>query len=106
VQTISTGIKKRDKDLMAKKYFDAADYPEMTYKSSSIKKTADGFVATGTLTIKGHAQPKELGFTVDHSGSQTVFKSTFNLQRLDFGIGGNGPIMGKQVNVVLTVSAE
>jgi polyisoprenoid-binding protein YceI len=105
VQTINTGIKKRDKDLMGEKYFDQAKYPEITYKSSTIKKTSEGFVAVGTLTIKGHSQPKELGFTVEQKGNESIFKSSFSLKRSDYGIGGNGPIMGKQVSVVLTVYA-
>jgi polyisoprenoid-binding protein YceI len=106
VKTINTGIKKRDKDLMGEKYFDAGKYPQITYKSSAIKKGENGYLAEGTLTMKGHSQPKQLPFTFERNGNQGVFKSKFSLQRLDYGVGGDGPIMGKEVNILLTVAVN
>ena len=55
VNTISTGIGKRDRDLMAEKYFNTAKFPLMKLVSTSV--TAAGkpntYQFTGALTIKG-----------------------------------------------------
>jgi polyisoprenoid-binding protein YceI len=106
VSTISTGITKRDKDLMKPKYFDEAKYPEITFHSDSVTTSGNGYKTVGMLTIKGKSIRKEIPFTFELKGNSRIFKSQFTLQRLDFGIGGSGPIMGKDVNVSLEVVAE
>src|SRR4051794_2062960 len=38
VNSIDTGNEKRDQDLKSEKFFDAAKYPTLTFKSTSLKK--------------------------------------------------------------------
>lgn len=103
VNTISTGINRRDKDLMQEKYLDESGNPNIMFRTGKIEKSGDGYVAKGTLTIKGSQQIQEWPFTFERKGDKGVFRSKFTLDRIDFGIGGSGPIMGKQIHVNLEV---
>ena len=42
--SIDTGVKMRDDDLRSPNFFDAAKYPETTFKSKSVKKTGNNTV--------------------------------------------------------------
>jgi polyisoprenoid-binding protein YceI len=106
VKTIDTGISKRDKDLMNEKYFDESKFPEITFKSDKIERSGKDFSASGNLTIKGKTLPIQMPFTFERKESSGIFKSQFTIKRLDYGIGGTGPIMGKDVNVNLIVVAK
>jgi len=106
VNTINTGNDKRDKDLMHEKYFNEAQFHDIIFKSDTIRKSETGYVAIGNLMLKGKSLKRELPFTFEQQGDKGIFKSQFTLQRLDYGIGGDGPIMGKDVNVSLEIVME
>jgi polyisoprenoid-binding protein YceI len=101
VNTIKTGIGKRDRDLCNESaWFDAAKYPRITFVSHKITKTGNGYAAEGTLTIKGVAKPLTIPFTFD----QHVFHAQFSLNREDYGL-GKGPV-GNLVTVDLVVAVR
>lgn len=106
VNTINTGINRRDKDLMQEKYLDESDNPTIIFRTGKIVKSGDGYIAKGTLAIKGRQQVQEWPFTFEKKGDKGIFRSSFTLDRMNFGIGGNGPIMGKQIHVNLEVPAS
>ena len=103
VNTINTGINRRDKDLMQDKYLAENTNPDIIFRSGKILKSGNGYIAKGTLTIKGRQQPQEWPFTFERAGKGGIFRSAFALNRMAFGIGGNGPVMGKQIQVNLEV---
>ena len=54
VKSIDTKIEKRDNHLRSPDFFDAAQYPSMTFKATSVKqKGGQAFTLTGDLTIHG-----------------------------------------------------
>jgi len=54
VQSIDTKIEKRDNHLRSPDFFDAAQYPSMTFNATSVKqKGGQAFTLTGDLTIHG-----------------------------------------------------
>lgn len=95
VSSINTEVKMRDDDLRSARFFEVAKYPLMTYKSTSIAKTAkDKYKLTGNLTIHGITKPviMDLWFrgTIDDAISKTRktgFQLTGILKRSDFNIG-------------------
>ncbi|MFL5728003.1 MAG: YceI family protein [Cytophagaceae bacterium] len=99
VKTIDTGNKKRDKDLMGEKYFDAEKYPLIEFKSKSVSKTSNGYLAKGDLSIKGTVREADIPFTFEKKGDQGEFVGTLSLNRHDYSIGGNTKIMGDQVEI-------
>ena len=55
---IDTGVEKRDKDIKGADFFDAAKYPLISFKSKSVKKSANGtYDVSGDLTLLGKTNP-------------------------------------------------
>ncbi len=104
VATINTGIEGRDKHLQAKGFFDAANNPAISYTSNKIENTADGYIATGNLTVKGITKEVKIPFTIDGSAPESpVFKGTFGIKRSDFGVGTTDGDIADEVNIILEI---
>ena len=97
VDSIDTAVAARDTHLKSADFFEVAKYPELTFKSTKIAKTKDGYLLTGDLTIKGKTNTVSIPF--QHHGPITLSagdKSTrigviadpITLKRSDFGVGG------------------
>src|ERR1700741_279280 len=87
VNTIKTGIDMRDGHLKKAEYFDVAKYPEINIKSTSVTKISEGqYNAKCTLTVKGKSKEINIPFSFVQTGNKALFKGTFDLNRLDFGV--------------------
>lgn len=107
VNTISTGIGKRDRDLMAEKYFNTAKYPTMRFLSTSVAATdkPNTYQLTGALTIKGVTKNVSFPFTAVVSGNAVQLNGKFTINRMDFGVGPDNAI-DKKLTVELKVLAK
>ena len=72
---------------MGADFFNAAEFPTATF-SAPITRTADGYVADGTLTLKGQTAPVTLPFTLTMDGDTATMQGSTTLDRMDYGIGG------------------
>jgi polyisoprenoid-binding protein YceI len=97
INSIDTNQTMRDDHLKSPEFFDAAQYPHITFKSTSFSKTGEGtYKVTGDLTIKGIT--KSVSLDVEHGGSATDFygntKAGFELtgkiNRKEFGLTWDG----------------
>ncbi len=82
VETIKTGNFLRDWSLKGGKYFDADDYPKITFESLSVDKTDNGLTVKGQLTIKETSKQITIGFTQIKNkliGTTTLFSSDYNI---------------------------
>ena len=70
-----TGVEALDRALRSADYFDAANHPAMTFKSTAVRKTGDktGEV-TGDLTIAGVSRPVTLKVTLNFTGEHPMSK--------------------------------
>jgi polyisoprenoid-binding protein YceI len=103
--SVDTGVKMRDDDLRSPNFFDAAKYPEITFKSKSVKMTGNNTAeVTGDLTM--HGVTKETVLKVELTGKGAGMKpgsvvSGWNaetaLKRTDYGLTWNKVIEGTQV---------
>jgi polyisoprenoid-binding protein YceI len=100
INTINTGIDARDKHLKSADFFDAATYPTMTFKSTSIEKSGDKtFKLKGNLTM--HGVTKEITVELIHRGTiQNPMANNADvaglqilgtIKRSDFNIGSTFP---------------
>ena len=93
---------------MAADFFDAENHPTAEF-AGKIEKTADGYVATGPLTIKGQSVPLTLPFTLAIDGDTATMSGEAEVNRLDFGLGKSMPDEGSvgfavAIKVALTAS--
>ena len=104
-KTVTTGIGLRNKHVRDEdQYLNADKYPEISFHSKKIAKTADGFTAEGELTLKGVSKPMSIPFTFSPNGGNAgVFKGQFSFKRADFNIGKPGGSVGDVVTVDLEV---
>lgn len=93
VNSVSTKNSQRDEHLKSADFFDAANHPKISFKSTEVKKKdAETFVLKGDLTIRGTTRPVELnveyaGITVDPWGqTKAGFELTGKINRKDFGL--------------------
>ncbi|NOX38091.1 MAG: polyisoprenoid-binding protein [Calditrichaeota bacterium] len=116
VASINTENQKRDDHLRSKDFFDAETYPEITFKTTRIEKTDEGYVAVGQLTIKGITREIRLPFVLngpitDPWGNERFgIEAEAKINRQDFGIKWNktmdngGLVVGN--TVTLRINAE
>jgi polyisoprenoid-binding protein YceI len=102
--SVDTGVDMRDKDLRSANFFDAEKFPEITFKSKSVKKTGEATAeVTGDLSM--HGVTKEVVLNVELLGKgagmegKTVsgWEAKTNLKRSQFGLSWNKMIEGTQV---------
>lgn len=68
VTSINTGNEQRDGHLRSGDFFEADQYPDIVFRSSSIQKLSkEEYKVTGDFTIKG--ETREETFTVEYNGT-------------------------------------
>src|SRR5882724_10669446 len=113
IASVKTEAPDRDAHLQKAEFFDAAQFPTMTFKSKSWKKTGeDTFDVTGDLTIKGVTKEavlkvKSLGFGPGmRPGSMlSGWEGTTTLHRSDFGVSAFPKVVGEEVEITINVEA-
>ncbi|HEY2642049.1 MAG TPA: YceI family protein [Streptosporangiaceae bacterium] len=115
--SLETNHAQRNEDVRGENFIDAANYPAMTYKTTSIRPDGDDYVVTGDLTIKGVTKPVELkvevnGFGPDpYGGTRAGFSATGEINRTDYGITANmvlptgGVMVSEKIQLTLEVEA-
>ncbi|MBS1625876.1 MAG: YceI family protein [Bacteroidetes bacterium] len=117
VASVNTDDEKRDGHLKSADFFDAAKYPDITFRSTAIKKINDKkFELTGDLTMKGVTRKvtwdvKYNGTVKDPYGNNRAgFKATITINRKDYGVSWNKTLDAGGVavgdDVTITVNAE
>jgi polyisoprenoid-binding protein YceI len=100
VNTISTHDEQRDAHLKSPDFFDAANFPVMTYKSSRVTDGSGGsYTISGDLTLHGVTKPVTLAVeevsaeTKDPWGATRIGATAkTKLKRSDFGLVWNGAL--------------
>ncbi len=87
--SIDTGSEEGNGEAVRPAWFDTGHFPKALFASSSVKKAAGYYVATGDLTVKGKTQPINVAFalTPQREGGWMA-SGRFELKRSAFGIGG------------------
>jgi len=115
--TVDTREPDRDKDLKSPNFFDVANFPTITFKSTKVESAGAGKLkVTGDLTIHGVTRQAVLEVSVpkpaikDPWGLQrTAISGSTKLNRQDFGITWNktldsgGAVVSNNVDITLDV---
>ncbi len=100
VNSVNTENERRDGHLKSPDFFDAAKFPNLTFKSTSFKKVeGKKYKLMGDLTMHGVTKPVTLDAVLTgpvvmegRNGKQekAAFKITGVIKRTDFGVGSSG----------------
>jgi polyisoprenoid-binding protein YceI len=106
--TVNTGNNARDKHLRKAEYFDAEKNTTINFVSTKIVESTNAgrFYVYGNLTIKGITKAIQFGFGAVANGDTYNFLGTFDVNRRDFGVGGNSISLSDNLTVTLNVVAK
>jgi polyisoprenoid-binding protein YceI len=88
--TVSIGNKEADKELAGISFFNAAAFPAIHLKSTSVSQDRPGgiiYVLHGNLTIKNITKTVNMQFVATPIGKGYLFRGSFQVNRLDFNLG-------------------
>jgi polyisoprenoid-binding protein YceI len=109
--SINTDNDSRDKDLRSANFLEVEKFPEIIFKSKSVEKKSDGFVAHGTLTIHGVAKDVDLAFTLGGPldtgrGKLLGAEAGLTINRQDYGVAWTRSLAGGELIVANDVRIE
>lgn len=107
VSSVDSGVADFDGHLTSADWFNAAEYPEITFVSTDVEKTGpDTGKITGDLTIKGVTKPVTLDATFRkgaYDERNNIYKLGFagetTVKRSDFDLGAYVPVVGDEVDI-------
>lgn len=107
IDSLDTFWADRDTHLKSPDFFDAAKFPEATFKSTKVEQTGENQLdVTGDLTLRGITKPVTLTVDVLALGDHPMAKKpaagfavTTVLKRSDFGMDKFVPYVGDEVTV-------
>lgn len=115
IDSLNTQVPKLDEHLKKADFFDAAQFPTATFKSTKVVTGAGkgDFKVTGDLTIHGVTKPVTLDAKLNRaavhpmSNQPTIgFDGSVTIKRSDFGMGAYVPNISDEIRIHLTTEAS
>jgi len=103
VANVDTGNKNRDNHLKTPEFFNAEEFPTMTFKSTAVKVGEDKKLeVTGNLTIHGQTKPvtatlEFVGAASTRMGQRAGYDGMLTIKRTDFGMNQMTDAIGDDV---------
>lgn len=95
-----------DDGLKGAQGFAVAQFPSARFTASGFRKSADGYVAAGTLTLRGISRPVTLPFVLTIAGKTAHMTGKAQIVRTDFGVGQGQWAASDPVAHEVTVSVD
>lgn len=110
---LTSFVPKFDEHLRSADFFDAAKYPNVTFKSTKVEAAGDGKLkVTGDLTIKDQTRPVVLDVSLNKAAEHPMskqatigFDATTTLKRSEFGVDKYAPNVSDDVTLRITTEA-
>jgi polyisoprenoid-binding protein YceI len=104
--SFSSGLAKRDTDVVSANLLDAQTYPEITFSGEGARAQGGGWVLPGTVTAHGVPVPTELTIDEVRTENGTArFHATARLDRTQFGVTKMKGMVGRTVKVIIDAVA-
>jgi polyisoprenoid-binding protein YceI len=93
--SVDTGSGMKNGKLKNKDFFDVANYPTITFKSTKVVKVAPlTYEVDGNFVIRGVSNPEKLKLTVTNKGGgEGAIVGTMNFNRKDYGMNKGIPFI-------------
>ena len=114
--SIDTGMEARDAHLKSADFFDTDTFPALSFRSTKIVPSGDGYKIDGELTIRGETRPAtleaEIGGVVPNlqGGRRAAFNATTKISRKAWGLTWNvalesgGFLVGDDIKVTIDLA--
>ena len=111
--SVDTNHAKRDEHLRSPDFFNAKEFPKMTFKSTKIEKTGEKTGKLhGDLTMLGVTKPVVLDVTFNKDGVSPAskmetagFSARGTVKRTEFGMKYGAPAIGDDIQLLIEVEA-
>ena len=110
VQSVDSNSEQRDGHLESPDFFNAKEFPELTFASTSVKGGADGSLElTGDFTMLG--ETRELTMVAAHIGHgeagrfgyRSGWEADFTISRSDFGMDFMPDMLGDEIRIIIAL---
>ncbi len=113
LSSLNTNVGALDEHLKGADFFDAAKYPNITFKSTKVQALGKNkYKITGNLTVKDVTKPVVLDAVLNKQGEHPMakvpaigFNATTSFERSAFGVGEYVPNVGDKITVNITTEA-
>ncbi|MCG8382665.1 MAG: YceI family protein [Gammaproteobacteria bacterium] len=108
--SVDTNHTKRDDHLRSPDFFNAKEFPKIEFASTAFKKTENGGLLTGKLSLLGVTKPVEFKLTKIGEGKdpwggyRIGYNATTTINRTDFGMNYMAPAI--PVEIILNLFIE
>lgn len=113
--SVDTGNSDRDRHLRQADFFNSRQFPQITFRSTEVRRSGDKFELVGDLSL--HGVTKRITAEMDWIGTGSIrgtpaagFETRFRIKRSEFGMttylaadGGEGGGLGNTVNLIVAV---
>jgi polyisoprenoid-binding protein YceI len=114
VASIDTNSTQRDSDIQGADWFNATEFPDITFVGTAFAKTGDATgTITGDLTIAGVTNPATLEVTFNKEGDNpwsglhfAGFSARTSIKRSDFGMQAAQGMIGDEVELFLEIEGQ
>ena len=114
LSSLNTNVAALDEHLKNADFFDAAKYPNITFKSTKVQALGKNkYKITGNLTVKDATKPVVLDAVLNKQGEHPMtkaqsigFNATTSFNRSAFGVGAYVPNVGDKITVNITTEAS
>ncbi len=114
IDSVNSHVTKFDEHLKSADFFDAAQFPTATFKSTKVEKgSAEGtYKVSGDLTIHGVTKAVSIDAKLNARNEHPMkkvpaigFDGTLKIKRSDFGMGKYAPNVSDEVDIRITTEA-
>lgn len=114
IDSVDSSNERLDSHLKSPDFFNAVEFPTMSFKSSSVKSVGDKkYEVTGEITMHGVTKPltvnmEKTGHVDGRRGEMVGFETEFELNRSEFGMnyGVESGSLSDKVKVIVALEAK
>lgn len=106
--SVDTNDAKRDEHLRGPDFFDAKQFPKITFESTSVRAADEGLEMVGNMTMHGVTKEVTIPFKYLGEGEgpygkyRCGFSAQLMLQRGEYGMKAMAPMIGDDVSITLS----
>lgn len=110
VESVDTHNEKRDQVLRSPDFFNAKQFPVMTFKSKQVESSGDTYKVTGDFTLHGVTKPLTLEIKKGGEGKgmegeiRGGGETHFTIKRSDYGMNFMQGQLGDEINIVVSLN--